>query len=153
MSQSKFVYVIIIRTTAEKCWDALTRPEFTRRYWAGTSQHSEFKKGAPWEIRTPDGRTWDTGEIIEADRPRRLVLTWRNEHFPEMKAEGHTKLTYELVESLGEVKLTLTHEIDLPNSKVIEAVSGGWPSVLSSLKSLLETGVSLVSTREWPKDL
>jgi uncharacterized protein YndB with AHSA1/START domain len=153
MSGSKFVYVIIIRTTAEKCWDALTKPEFTKAYWSGTSQHSAWTKGAPWEIRTPDGRTWDTGEIIEIDRPRKIVLTWRNEHFPEMKAEGHTTLTYELVETAGEVRLTLTHEIDLPNSKVIGAVSGGWPSVLSSLKTLLETGEPLASTREWPKGL
>lgn len=153
MSGSTFVYVILIRTTPDKLWDALTKPEFTRTYWAGTTQQSEWKKGSSWKVLTPDGRVWDTGEIVEVDRPRRLVLTWRNEHFPEMQAEGYTRLTYELEASGNEVKLTLTHESDVDRSKLIEAVATGWPSVLSSLKSLLETGESLASTRNWPKDL
>ena len=140
MSGSRFVYVILIRTTPDRLWDALTQPAFTRAYWAGTTQQSEWKKGSSWAALTPDGRVWDTGEIIEADRPRRLVLTWRNEHFPEMRAEGYTRLTYELVASADEVKLTLTHESDVSGSKLIDAVASGWPSVLSSLKSLLETG-------------
>ncbi len=93
------------------------------------------------------------GEIVAIERPRRLTLTWRNEHFTEMRAEGFTRLTYE-IESMGsEVKLTLTHEIDVEHSKIIEALGNGWPAVLSSLKSLLETGESLASTRNWPKDL
>jgi len=153
MNGSRFVYVIYIRTSADKLWDALTKPEFTKKYWVGTTQESEWKKGASWNIRTPDGRIFDTGEIVEADRPRRLVLTWRNEHFPEMRAEGYTRLTYELAASGDEVKLTLTHESELSGSKTIDAVSNGWPSLLSSLKSLLETGESLPSTRTWPKDL
>ena len=153
MSGTRFVYVIYIRTTAEKLWDALTRPEFTRDYWAGTTQQSEWKKGASWKALTPDGRVWDTGEILEVDRPHRLVLTWRNEHFPEMRAEGFTRLTY-LIEPDGDtVKLTLTHEIDINGSKLIEAVSSGWPAILASLKSLLETGVSLEATRKWPEGL
>jgi len=81
------------------------------------------------------------------------VLTWRNEHFPEMRAEGYTRLTYELEASGEEVKLTLTHESEVSGSKTIDAVSNGWPSLLSSLKSLLETGESLPSTRTWQKDL
>jgi uncharacterized protein YndB with AHSA1/START domain len=153
MAGSKFVYVTFIRTTAEKLFDALRKPEFTKVYWSGTTQRSEWKKGSVWEVQTPDGRVWDTGEILEIDRPRRLVLTWRNEHFPEMRAEGFTRLTCE-VETIGsEVKLTLTHEIDLPDSKIIDALGSGWPAVLSSLKSLLETGEPLELTRNWPKDL
>jgi uncharacterized protein YndB with AHSA1/START domain len=153
MSGSRFVYVIYIRTTAENLWDALTKPEFTKNYWAGTTQLSDWRKGASWKALTPDGRVWDTGEILEADKPRRLVLTWRNEHFAEMRAEGFSRLSYELEVMGDEVKLTLTHEMDVSGSKLIEAVGSGWPAVLSSLKSLLETGVSLASTREWPKDL
>jgi uncharacterized protein YndB with AHSA1/START domain len=150
MAESKFVYVTYIRTTAEKLWDALTLPEFTRAYWAQTTQHSNWTAGSNWEIRVPDGRVWDTGEILETDRPRHLVLTWRNEHFPEMKAEGFARLTY-AIEPFGEdaVKLTLTHEIDIPGSKVIAAVSNGWPQVLASLKSLLETGEPLSATTKW----
>jgi uncharacterized protein YndB with AHSA1/START domain len=153
MSGTQFVYVIYIRTTAEKLWDALTKPEFTREYWAGTTQQSEWKKGSSWQALTPDGRVWDTGEIVEIDRPRRLVLTWRNEHFPEMRAEGFTRLTYRLEPSGDAIKLTLIHEIDVEQSKLIGAVSQGWPMVLASLKSFLETGAPLEESRKWPEGL
>ena len=153
MGHSRFVYVIIIRSTREKIWEALTKPEFTRQYWAGTTQKSEWKKGASWGAYTPDGRLWDTGEILESDFPHRLVLTWRNEHFPDMKAEGFTKLTYVLEDDPLGIKLTLTHEVDVANSKLIEAVSGGWPSVLSSLKTFLETGTPLPNSEKWPEGL
>src|ERR1700729_704902 len=86
---TRFLYVTYIRASADRVWDALTKPEFTHRYWAETTQRSEWKKGASWAAYTPDGRLWDSGEIIEADRPRKLVLTWRKESdkFPEMQAE------------------------------------------------------------------
>lgn len=151
MSSSKFVYVTFIRTTPEKLWDALTQPEFTRQYWAETWQESTWKQGASWKIMIPDGRLGDSGEILEIDRPRRLVLSWRNEFVPEMRAEGHTRCTYELEQIGDEVKLTLTHDIDVPNSKTIDAVSNGWPGILASLKSLLETGRPLASTMRWPE--
>jgi uncharacterized protein YndB with AHSA1/START domain len=153
MGHSKFVYVTIIRSTREKVWEALTRPEFTRRYWAGTTQKSDWKAGSSWGAYTPDGRLWDTGEILESDYPAKLVLTWRNEHFPEMKAEGFTRLTYELEEVKLGIKLTLTHEIDVEGSKIIAATSQGWPSVLASLKSFLETGTPLDGSGEWPEGL
>jgi uncharacterized protein YndB with AHSA1/START domain len=102
---------------------------------------------------TPDGRVGDSGEIVEIDPPRRLVLNWRNELFPDVRAEGYSRLTYEL-ESQGEsVKLTLIHEMEKPGSKLIESTSGGWPAILSSLKSLLETGESLEATRRWPEGI
>jgi uncharacterized protein YndB with AHSA1/START domain len=98
----------------------------------------------------PDGRVADSGEIIEIDPPRKLVHTWRNEFRPELRAEGHSRITYEL-EPVGEsVKLTIIHEMDRPDSQLIQAVSGGWPHILASLKSLLETGESLAETRHWP---
>ena len=85
--------------------------------------------------------------------PKKLVLTWRHEILPEIQAEGHSRLTYEL-ESKGEaVKLTLIHEIDKPESKLIQAVSNGWPAILSSLKSLLEIGEPLDETQRWPKGM
>jgi uncharacterized protein YndB with AHSA1/START domain len=153
MTNSKFVYVTFIRTTAEKLWDALTQPEFTRQYWAQTWQESTWEPGASWKIMIPDGRLGDSGKILEIDRPRRLVLSWRTEFIPEMRAEGHTRCTYELEQIGDEVKLTLTHEIDLPNSKTIDAVSNGWPGILASLKSLLETGRPLASTTRWPEGM
>jgi len=153
MSGTRFVYVTYIRTTAEKLFDALTLPEFTQQYWAGTSQQSEWRKGASWKALTPDGRVWDTGEILEIDRPRRLVLTWRNEHFPEMRAEGFTRLTYQLEPSGEAIKLTLVHEIDVEESKIVAALSQGWPMVLASLKTFLETGTPIEESRKWPEGL
>jgi uncharacterized protein YndB with AHSA1/START domain len=151
MANSRFVYVTYIRTTPEKLWQALTDPEFTRQYWAGTSHESEWKVGASWRIMIPDGRVADSGEIIEIEPHKRLVLSWRNEFKPELRAEGYSRLTYELEQQGESVKLTVIHEIDKPGSKLIEAVSGGWPHILASLKSLLETGESLEATRRWPK--
>jgi uncharacterized protein YndB with AHSA1/START domain len=150
MSESKFVYVAYIRTTPEKLWRALTMPEFTRQYWAGTWQDCTWQKGASWKLMIPDGRVGDAGEVLEVDPPRRLVLSWQNEFMPDLKAEGFSRATFTLEQEGDMVKLTVIHEIDKAGSKLIEAVSGGWPLILASLKSLLETGESLVATRKWP---
>ncbi|HXX39292.1 MAG TPA: SRPBCC family protein [bacterium] len=150
MAEQTFVYVIYIRTSPDKLWDAITKAEFTRRYWFGTSQESDWKPGSSWRLLFPDGGVADAGEVAEIDPPRRLVLKWRNEFRPEVKAEGYTRCTF-TIEREGEmVKLTVTHEADRPH-KLIEAVSEGWPRVLSSLKSLLETGEGLPRTDEVPK--
>jgi uncharacterized protein YndB with AHSA1/START domain len=151
-----FVYITYIRTTADKLWEALIKPEFTKQYWAGTWQESDWKAGASWQIMIPDGRVADAGEIVEIDPPKRLVLSWKNMFRPELTAEGRSRLTYVLEQQGDMVKLTVTHEMtDLPAgpSKFIEAVSNGWPAILASLKSLLETGESLVATRQWPKGI
>ena len=139
----RFVYVTYIRTTPVKLWDALTRPEFTRAYWFGVWPDCSWEAGASWRLMFPDGRVGDTGEVLEIDRPRRLVLKWRNEFRPELKAEGYSRATFELEEMDETVKLTITHEMERKGSKLIAAVSTGWPSILSSLKSLLETGKPL----------
>ena len=139
----KFVYVTFIRTTQQKLWDALLKPEFQRAYWFGMHQECDWKKGAEWKMLFEDGRVADAGEVLEIDPPKRVVFKWRNEFKPELKAEGISRATYEL-EPFGEqMKLTVTHEIDKTGSEFINAVSGGWPRVLSSLKSWLETGVAL----------
>jgi uncharacterized protein YndB with AHSA1/START domain len=151
MADSRFVYVTYIRTTPEKLWQALIDPEFTRRYWVETWQDCEWKPGASWRIMIPDGRVADSGEVLEIEPGRRLVLKWRNEFMPEMHADGYSRMTYELEQQGDAVKLTLIHEIDKPDSKLIEGVSNGWPAILSSLKSLLETGESLEATRRWPE--
>ena len=93
------------------------------------------------------------GEVIEIDRPRRLVLSWRVEFIAELKAEGFSRLTYQLEQQGDTVKLTLIQEIDRPESKLIEAVSEGWPGLIASLKSLPETGQPLEATRRWPEGL
>jgi uncharacterized protein YndB with AHSA1/START domain len=134
-------------------WKALIEPEFTRQFWCNTTQESEWKPGATWKILMPDGAVADSGEVVEIDPHRRLVLKWRNEFRPELKAEGYSRLTYQLEPEGKSVKLTVIHEMEKEGSKFIEAVSSGWPHILASLKSLLETGESLEETREWPKDL
>ncbi len=140
MAGSTFVYVTFIRTSADQLWSALTDPEFTRKYWFGMHPESDWKPGARWKLAFADGRTADTGEIVEIDPPRRMVLRWQNEFRPELKAEGYTRCVIEL-EPVGQaVKLTITHSIDKAGSQFIEKVSSGWPLILSNLKSLLETG-------------
>jgi uncharacterized protein YndB with AHSA1/START domain len=141
---STYVYVTFIRSTPEQVWAALTSPDIMKEYWFDMHQESDWKPGSPWRLLFADGRVADTGEILEADPPRRLVFRWRNEFRPELKAEGPARCTYEIEPVDGAVKLTVTHAIDRPNTKFIEAVSGGWPLVLSNLKSLLETGQIVV---------
>jgi uncharacterized protein YndB with AHSA1/START domain len=122
-------------------------------YWGQCWQDCAWKQGAPWKLMIHDGRVGDTGEVLEIDKPRKLVLKWQNEFLPEIKAEGPSRCTMEL-EPFGDmVKLSVTHEIDRADSKLIASVSTGWPMILSSLKSLLETGDSLEQTKHWPKNL
>ena len=139
-SESKFVYVTFIRTTPERLWSALTTPEFMKQYWFGMHCESQWTAGSSWQLKFPDGRLADAGEIVEAEGPKRLVIKWRNEFKPEMKAEGYSQCTFDLEPRDGAVKLTVTHAMGEPGTKFIEAVSGGWPLILSNLKSLLETG-------------
>ena len=146
-AQSTFVYVTYIRTSAEKLWAALLQPQFTRQYWFGMDMVSDWQVGSSWQLRFADGRIADTGEVLEVDPPRRLVLRWRNEFRPELKAEGPAQCTFELEPSGEIVKLTITHSSEHPNSRVIVAVSGGWPKILSNLKSLLETGKPMMTER------
>jgi uncharacterized protein YndB with AHSA1/START domain len=88
----------------------------------------------------PDGRVADTGEIVEVEPAKRLVLKWRNEFRPELKAEGYSQCVFQIEPVGNATKLSITHTIDVENAKFIDAVSGGWPRILSNLKSLLETG-------------
>ncbi|KAA6462167.1 ATPase [Acidobacteria bacterium AB60] len=139
-SRSSFVYVTFIRTTPERLWSALTDAGFMKEYWFGMHIQSEWKSGASWKMLFPDGRLGDAGQVLECDPPRRIVLQWRNEWRPELKDEGESLCAIELEPVPDAVKLTITHTMDRPQSEFIKAVSGGWPRILSNLKSLLETG-------------
>ncbi len=139
----KFVYVTYIRTTREKVWEALTKPEFTRQFWYGTALESGWSKGAPWKMVNSEGTVTDEGEVLEVEKPSHLVLSWRHQWRPELKAEGEARCTIDLEMTKDMVKLTVVHEIGRDGSKLIHAVSGGWPQILSSLKSMLETGKAL----------
>jgi uncharacterized protein YndB with AHSA1/START domain len=141
MARSTFVYVTYMRTTPEKLWSALTNDvEFMKQYWFGTHCVSEWTAGSAWKMVSPDGQISDAGEIIEAEPPRRLVIRWQHQKRPELKIEGESRCTMELEPDGTAVKLTITHTLEREPSKLIEAVSGGWPKILSNLKSLLETG-------------
>ncbi len=144
---SNFVYVTFIRTTPEKLWEALTKPEFMKQYWFGMHQDSDWKLGSPWALRFTDGRAADMGDIAEIDPPKRIVINWRNEFRENFKAEGFTRCTMDLEPQGSAVKLTISHSIDRPESKIIGAVSGGWPKILSNLKSFLETGEVLFADK------
>ena len=146
-AQSTFIYVTYIRTSAEKLWSALTTPEFTKQYWLGAQLVSDWKSGGSWKLQFTDGRVADTGEVLEIDPPRRLVLRWNHEFRPELKAEGPAKCVFELEPNGDVVKLTVTHSSVRADSKLIVAVSGGWPKILSNLKSLLETGKPITTEK------
>jgi uncharacterized protein YndB with AHSA1/START domain len=141
MARSTFAYVTYIRTTPEKLWSALTDDvEFMKQYWFGTHCESKWTPGSSWKMVYPDGSITDAGEIVEAEPPRRLVIRWQNQAKPELKAEGESLCTMEIEPSGTAVKLSITQTIECEPSNLITAVSGGWPKVLSNLKSLLETG-------------
>jgi uncharacterized protein YndB with AHSA1/START domain len=146
--KSQYVYVTYIKTTPEKLWKALTS-DTARDYWFGMRAESAWKPGSSWKLLFEDGRVADAGEILEAVPNQRLVIKWRNEFKPDLKAEGFSQCTMEIEPSDGAVKLTVIHGIDIENAKIIEAVGGGWPKVLSNLKSLLETG-SIALERAYP---
>ena len=150
MARSTFVYVTYIRTTPEKLWSALTDDvDFMKQYWFGVHCESAWTAGSPWKMVRPDGGVCDAGEIIESDPPRRLVIRWQHQDRPELKAEGESRCTMELEPNGTAVKLSITHTIEREPSKLIAAVSGGWPKILSNLKSLLETG-SIVLLDAYP---
>lgn len=152
MPPEKFVYVTYIRTSPEKLWEALTKPEFMKVYWFGVTMDCAWEKGAPWTMLSPHGEVIDTGEILESDRPKRLVIRWKKENVPEMKAEGYSRCTMELERTGDVVKLTIVHEMENEGpSKLIQGVSGGWPKILASLKSFLETGTALPEAHKWEK--
>jgi uncharacterized protein YndB with AHSA1/START domain len=141
MARSTFVYVTYIRTTLERLWSALTDDaEFMKQYWFGIHCESQWTAGSSWKMVSGDGQILDAGEIVEAEPSRRLVIRWQHQDKPELKAEGYSLCTLELEPSGTAVKLSITHSIERDPSKVIAAVSGGWPKVISNLKSLLESG-------------
>jgi uncharacterized protein YndB with AHSA1/START domain len=129
-----------MRTTPEKLWSALTDVEFMKQYWFGMRCECQWTKGSPWKLVSDSGEVFDDGEVLEADPPRRLVIRWQHQKRPELKAEGAALCTMQLEQDGKAVKLSITHSIERDPSKFIDAVSGGWPKIVSNLKSLLETG-------------
>jgi uncharacterized protein YndB with AHSA1/START domain len=158
------VYRVYIKATPQAVWDAITKPEWTNRYGYGGFVEFDMRPGGAYRALAPDEmkRAAEAmgspspdvivdGEVIEADPPRRLVQTWRLLMDPEIAAEGFSRLTYEIEESQGGARLTVTHDVEgMPRLAVLvgglreaEGAGGGWPWVLSDLKTVLETGTRI----------
>ncbi len=167
-SETSFTYTTYVEATPEQVWEGLTDRAFTRQFWrhstmGGKTFPSDWRKGSTWELVHEDvGLVVSDPEqvILEADPPRRLSYTWHTftpewaaragldeETAAAWRAEPRSKVGYELEErGLGVTRLTVTHDGFGPGSQVLPAISEGWPAVLSSLKTLLETGSALPST-------
>jgi len=139
MSKPSFVYVIYIASTAEKVFEALTDAKISERYWTGNHVESDWKIGSPFRLRLKREDKDVVGEVLEFEPPRRLAYTF-HPHHGGMADEPPSRVTFEIEQQKDQVRLTMIHDGFEPGSKVIEGISRGWPLVLSSLKSLLETG-------------
>jgi len=146
------VYAIYIASTPEQIWQALTTAEFSKQYFSGFAIEAELRVGGAFVARAPDGSVHISGEVFECDPPRKLTITW-NVNWPGLVEKlGPTLVTYE-IELVGEaVKLTLIQSHDRPiDDDILSGGREGWPAILSSLKSLLETGKALVIKMQPPQ--
>jgi uncharacterized protein YndB with AHSA1/START domain len=139
------VYTIYIAATPEKVWDALTSAEFSRQYFFGNAVEVDLRVGGAYIMRTPDGALHISGEVIECQPLKRLTVTF-NVNWPDLIEKlGPTLVTYEIEEAGDAVRLTMIEAHDRPLSDdILSGGRQGWPAILSSLKSLLETGQPLV---------
>ena len=146
------VYITYIRSTPEQVWEALTGSAFTKQFFFGRTVESDWKRGSRWRLVMEDGATDVEGEVLENDPPRRLKVSWRVDWMEDARALEPAIVTYD-IEWAGEaVKLTLTQHNPGPvPRKFIDAGKQGWAAILSSLKSLLETGKPLVIKMGPPK--
>ena len=140
MTNAEFVYTTYIKSTPEKVWSAITNPEFAFQYWGGLGIISDGKKGSKWKLSNSknDNTHW-VGEILETTPPKRLVLSWVS---PTNEADA-SRVTFEIEPFEDLVRLNVVHNDFKAGFDTISKISGGWPRVLSSLKSFLETGRGL----------
>ena len=147
MNKPSSVYVIYIDSTREKVWQGLTDPEFTRRYWFGRRITSDWKPGSPvCHLREDGGADWE-GEVLIANPPHLLSYTFHMLISEEHRREKPSRITFELEEVQGVVKLTFRHEDLEEGSASLETTAHGWPAIMSSLKSLIENDSPLPFTR------
>jgi uncharacterized protein YndB with AHSA1/START domain len=147
MNKPTSVYVTYIDATPERVWQALVTPEFTRQYWVGRSGESDWRVGSAVRCVNEDGIVEWEGEVLQADRPRLLSYTFHMLINEAHRRERPSRITFELKTVQGVVKLTLTHDELEPASVTAETTQHGWPAIMSSLKSLLETGKALPFAR------
>jgi uncharacterized protein YndB with AHSA1/START domain len=141
MSKPEFVYTTYIETSAEKLWQALTDGDFTERYWFGHRVTSDWKVGSTYQFARQGAPTIE-GKVLESDPLKRLAYTW-NPCSDETKRERTSRVTFDIEPRGHVVKLTVTHDELDERGVTFRDISGGWPMVIASLKSLLETGRAL----------
>ena len=146
------VYTIYIAATPQQVWQALTSAEFSRKYFFGNTVEVDLKVGGAYVVRPPDGSLHISGEVVECDPPRKLTITF-NVNWPALIEKlGPTLVSYEIEPAGNAVRLTMTESHDRPISDdILSGGRQGWPAILSSLKSLLETGAPLVIKMEPPR--
>ena len=143
----KQVYQVYIRATPEQVWDAITKPEFTAQYFFGSRVDTSGEAGEPMRHYAPDGeKLWGDDMVLESERPRRLVHTWRSLYDEELTAEPPSRVSWEIEPQPGGIcKLTVVHDQLEGSPKTAASVSGGWMFVISGLKTVLETGRPLAA--------
>jgi uncharacterized protein YndB with AHSA1/START domain len=149
MGKPTFVYVTYIATSPEKLWQALTDPLLTEQYWFGFRVDARGKAGDRMTALSPGGAQVHDDKILVSDPPRRLVYEWRS-LYEEFKDERASRVTFEIEPKKDQVKLTVTHDDFEIDSAMFPRISEGWPAVLSSLKTFLETGHGLAPS--WNED-
>jgi uncharacterized protein YndB with AHSA1/START domain len=143
-AQTTQVYSIFIRATPEQVWDAITKPEFTQKYFHGSVIESDYAPGSPYRGFAADrSEQYVEGEVLEADPPRKLVHTMLAHFSPEAEAEGTTRVRWDIEQVEDSCRLTVTH--DEMREGANDQIYGGWPMILSGLKTWLETGELLTT--------
>ena len=150
----KTVYVTYIASTPEKVWDALTRPEFTQQYFFGRTIEIEPREGGSFILRMPDGGVDVKGQVVTWDPPRRLAVTWLLDWIEDMRDLPECLVSYDIAQAGEAIRLTMTeaHQWEVPDD-LLSGGRAGWPAILSSLKSLLETSKPLSVKMEPPKEM
>lgn len=151
MDKPQYIYVTYIATTPDKLWSALVDGEMTKQYWGRARNVSDWKVGSTWEHQDYDDPdiVKVVGKVVESVPTRRLVLTWASPDDAANKAKP-SRVTFEIEPFMGAVRLQVTHDELEPDSDTLRGITQGWPAILSSLKTLLETGQPMpMTTRRW----
>jgi uncharacterized protein YndB with AHSA1/START domain len=151
---AKIVYTTYIAASPDTVWTALTDPAWTRQYFFGRTIELVPKVGGPFMLRMPDGRVDVQGSVVAYEPPRKLSVTWRVEWIEEMRKLPECLVTYDIEALDGAARLTMSeaHQWDVPDA-ILAGGRMGWPLILSSLKSLLETGKPIVVKLQPPKEM
>lgn len=140
MAKPEFVYVTAIAAPPNAVWEALTTAEFTFQYWHRTRVESDFEVGSPIRFLVDDGEVACKGEILEANRPKKLSYTWAFPRIPAQQHEPPSRVTF-LIDAIEPgSKLTVIHDRFEEGSKIFGLINEGWPLVIAGLKTLLESG-------------